>query len=66
MIDITKEDLDGFEEWLKTERKLISAHQYRKQVEKYIETGELPNKMTALNHFQEYMKKKKHREFPIF
>jgi len=66
-IDVTQKDLDDFEQWLIAEKKLVSAHQYRKQVEKYIATGELPKKTTALNHFREYMKKKKkHRELPLY
>ena len=65
-IDITKKDLDDFEEWLLKERHILSARQYRRQVEKYLETGKLPQQLTPLNHFQDYMRIKKHRELPLW
>jgi len=65
-IDVSERDLDEFEEWLIKERGVTTAKQYRREVEKYLQTGEPPKRMTALNHFQEFMRIKKRREFPIF
>jgi len=65
-IDVTDKDLDEFEEWLIKELKVTTAKHYRREVEKYLQTGEIPKKLTALNHFQEFMRIKKRKELPIF
>jgi len=65
-MDVTEADLEEFEEWLIRERGILSAREYRRQVEKYLETGEIPPRIAALNQFKEFMKTKKGRELPIF
>ena len=64
-MDVTEADLDEFEEWLAKERRILSAREYRRQVERYLQTGEMPPRITALNHFKEFMKTKKGKELPI-
>jgi len=64
-LDVTDRDLDEFEEWLIKEKKLVSARQYRRQVENYLETGRMPKTPTAVIHFQEFMRSKG-REFTVY
>lgn len=55
-IDITEKDLDEFEKWLLQEKHLVSAKSYRRIIEKYIETAEIPRNISPINYFNEFMR----------
>ena len=58
--------LDEFEDWLYREKRISSAREYRRYVERYIKEGKFPRSLSPLMYFNEYARMRKlNIEIPI-
>jgi len=57
IVDITKyiELLDEFEEWLRREKKLSSAYEYRKMIERFLLENKFPRVFSPIDYFKEFL-----------